>query len=472
MKTGKIVLFLVVFFVSILSAQESSGLKIGDTTWSFNGEIRFMYTDQTDPAYYTPSAYDRSPGYYGAVDSFNRMYQRYRFGVEGALSDRLSAYFELIVGDEQWGNKNYNEREVNIRTRLAYLQFKPEFLGDDTMFRVGLQGYDDIFQYSVWSDEGVGIIMNHTTDTITANIGYLTLRDDDVDTDLHYIFRGPPGYIDMGVVPVPASETLFIADATVKANDAMSIKGAFYYDYVRDYDMSFMGPLDAHMTYKMAFYGAGIDYALNDAMSIGGHFVTRSGTATIYDNDDDDETEVDINGWFAYGYSTFTADKFTAKVNFGYTPFKHDEISTSITAWGGAFFLLDGGSMMGVVGGNQWQTAYGLEYYGRGDVCDRQAVNSGYGGLSGLMVLSANLSYDFLFANFGIIRATDSTDYGTYELKKDIGTEIDFGVKTEIMSGLEFKAVYAMFLTGDYYGYDGEKMDNAREMSMQLRYAF
>lgn len=471
MKKGLLVGLAIVFASLILMAQESEGLKIGETTWKFNGEIRFMYTDQTDPMYYSSTMYVRDSDVY-ELDSFNRMYQRYRFGVIGELNDRLLAHFELQVGDEQWGNKNYNEREVNIRTRLAYLQFKPEFLGDNTAFRIGLQGYDDIFQYSVWSDEGVGIMLNHTTDTFTANLGYLTLRDDDVDTELLYFKSRKPLPIDIGVVPMPASETLFIADMTLKANEAMSIKGAFYYDYIRDYDMSFMGPEDMYMTYKMAFYGAGVDYAINDMLSFGGHFVLRNGSLTITDEEDDETNEIDINGWFAYAYSTVTMDKFSAKVNFGYTPFELSEESMSVTAWGGAFFLLDGGSEMGIFGGNQWQTAYGLEYYGRGDVCDRQAVNSGYGGWSGLMVISANLSYDFLFANFGILRATDSTDYGTVELKKDIGTEIDLGIKTEIMKGLEFKAVYAMFFTGDYYTYGDVKLDNAHEMSMQLRYAF
>ena len=198
----------------------------------------------------------------------------------------------------------------------------------------------------------------------------------------------------------------------------------------------------------------------------------RSGSMTVTDEDDDTVQEPEINGWFAYAYSTITMDKFSAKINFGYTPFELSEESMSVTAWGGAFFLLDGGSEMGIFGGNQWQTAYGLEYYGRGDVCDRQAVNNGYGGWGGLMVVSANLSYDFMFANFGILRATDSSDYGTMEIEKGIGTELDLGIKTEVMKGLEFKAVYAMFFTGDYYTYGDEKLDNAHEMSMQLRYAF
>ena len=70
----------VVFFAMSLYAQEAEGVKIGDTTWKFNGEIRFMYTDQTDPDYYSTMVIAKAPDP-TMVNSFNRMYQRYRFGV-------------------------------------------------------------------------------------------------------------------------------------------------------------------------------------------------------------------------------------------------------------------------------------------------------------------------------------------------------------------------------------------------------
>ena len=472
MKKGLLVVFLMALALVPLFAQndaKSEGLQIGDTTWKFNGEIRFMYTDQTDPGYYSFGVPDKDISL-SEPDSFNRMYQRYRFGVTGSMGDRISAHFELQVGDEQWGNKNYNEREMNIRTLYAYLQFRPEFLGDNTSFRVGLQGYDDIFQYSIWSDEGVGIMLNHTTDNFTANVGYLTLRDDDVDTEL-LDFKSKGILVeDMGVVPFPASETLFIADMNYKATDVLNLKGAFYYDTIRD-SIVIMGP-GMSFTYSMAYYGAGADYKLNDMLTFGGHFVMRSGNMKMWAADDL-LSDVDINGWFAYAYSTFTMDKFSAKINFGYTPWSLNE--DSFTGWGGAFPLMDGAyiTTASFFGGNQWQTAYGLEYFGRGEVCDRQAVNGGYGGMYGLMVISANLSYDFLFANFGILRNTDSTDFDDYITPPaSLGTELDLGVKTEIMKGLEFKAVYAMFFAGDFYAYDGEDAENGHEMSMLLRYTF
>ena len=181
MKRVLFVLLILMGAALCINAEDAEGFKLGDTTWKFTGEIRFMYTDQTS---FDHDWFHLDNNFVEGTDLFNRMYQRYRFGVEASFTDALSAHFEIQVGDEQWGNKNYNEREVNLRTRLAYLQFKPETFGGNTTFRVGLQGYDDIFQYSVFSDEAVGIIINHANDSFNAHIGYLALRADDVDTGI------------------------------------------------------------------------------------------------------------------------------------------------------------------------------------------------------------------------------------------------------------------------------------------------
>ena len=380
------------------------------------------------------------------------------------MNERLSAHFTVQVGDEQWGNKNYNEREINLRTLYAYLQFRPEFLGDHTSFRVGLQGYDDVFQYSIWSDEAVGLIINHATDRFNANIGYLSLRDDDVDSDVDFAPDAEGLFT--------ASETLYLFDMNYQFTDALNIKAAFYYDDM--HNLPAWQPMDYRS--RVAFYGLGADYMMNDALSFGGNFVMRSGSNTVVE-EGEELAKFEQKGYFAYLYSSYTMNKFSAKVNFGYTPanIESNADGLEVTNWSGAFALLSSDPMMiiyGIGGGNQWQTAYGLEYFGRGDVCDRQAVNSGYGGIFGLMVVSANISYDFLYANFGIMRATADEDFVGDDFEYSFGSELDLGIRTDIIENLEFKAVYAMFFTGDFYSYSGEKLDNAHEMSMQLRYAF
>jgi len=458
-KSLLVVVLMAITVYSVFAADE--GLKIGDTTWKFNGEIRFMYTDQT--------AYDQNwylPVFREETDTFNRMYQRYRLGITGEFNEYLSAHYELQVGDEQWGNKNYNEREVNLRTLYAYLRYSPDFLAD-TSITVGLQGYDDIFQTSVFSDEAVGIIVNHNGEKFAGNIGYLTLRDDDVDQGIYSSAEGL----------LSGSDTLLITDMNYKLMDNLTVKSAFYYDYWKIGEMGGSG--GSKLVYTMAFYGFGADYTFNDNISVGGHFVMRSGGA-VYTNSALDETEYEMTGSFTYAYASYSKDKFSAKINFGYTPFE-DNYPTDVgetqkvTAWGGAFQLMDSTGGIYWARGNQWVSAYGLEYFGRGEVCDRQAMATSYGDYPGLMVISFNLAYDFAYANYGIMSHTYSDDYYWYgSVDTSIGSELDLGVKTEIMKGLEFNAVYAMFFAGEFFkfGDDDVELENAHEMSMLLRYTF
>ncbi len=454
MKKGMVLVFLVMLVCSFLVTQEVEGIKIGKTTWKFNGEIRFIYTDQTDPA-----AYPQNDDYVD-LGSINRMYQRYRLGITAALSQNLLAHYKLQVGDEEWGNSNYNEREVNIRTLYAYLQYKPEFISGMT-FTAGLQPYDDIFQYSVWSDEGVGIIASYDSDSLHTNIGFLTLRDEDVDADSD----GSNGLI-------PASTTFGIFDMKYQMMDSLSVKTAFYYeDHAMREEMGW-----GYVDFKMVYYGIGADYKLTDSVTVGGHYVVNNGTTNR------STSTWDIDGYFAYGYASYEKEKFSAKINYGYTPYDRvnpDEPGESykISSWRGAFALLDrNSSTIAFAEGNQWMSGYGLEYFGRGDVCDRMALANYYGFWPGLMVMSVNVAYDFLYANFGIMKHTytERSMPSWEEYDKSIGTELDIGLKTNIMDNLEFKAVYAMFFAGDFWkhGDDNTKVENAHEMSMQLRYAF
>jgi len=444
MKKGLLVVFLLaVVLFPVFAADE--GLKIGDTTWKFNGEIRFMYTDQTDPNSYAEY------GAFNDAGAVNRMYQRYRFGITAEMNEYLSAHYELQVGDEQWGNKNYNEREVNIRTLYAYLKYAPEYVSGLSV-KVGLQGYDDIFQNSVWSDEGVGIIANYGIEKFNANVGYLTLRDDDVEYN---------------IVPVDgrvnAADTLFISDFNYKFMDALTVKAAFYYEdfQIRDY---------RYLDYTSSYFGIGADYLFNENISVGAHYVMNDGQADY--TWDVEDTDWDLSGYFIFGYASYTMDKLTVKVNYGYTPYDMEYVTdgpTKVTAWHGSFPMTDyNDGNIYFARGNQWMNAYGLEYFGRGDVCDRMAVTNSYGYWPGLQVISFNVAYDFMYATYGIMTHTYTDDF-IISNDKNIGSELDLGLKANVMKGLEFRAVYAMFFAGDYYGDD---VEDGHEMSMLLRYIF
>ncbi len=444
MEKGLLVVILSVFIFFPLFAQQQDGLKIGDTTWTFNGEIRFVYTDQTDLDIWQWSFLTNEQ------DDYNRMYQRYRFGVTGSLSDRLSAHFEFQVGDEQWGNKNYNEREMNLRTLYAYLQFRPEFLGDNTSFRVGLQGFDDMFKTAIFHGEAVGIIASHETEVLSIDTGFLSIMDDD-----------GYGEIDPASLNVlPRSETLYLAEVTMNASKSLDLKAGLYLDHMKDA----LTPFDIHLKYHMFYGGLGVDYTMNDNVQFGTQFLYRNGDMEV-DFLDMMHMTFDIDGWFAYGYADYTRDDFKARINFGYSPNEFDSVGEAYTQlfWSGAVpDVYVGPGMISInFDGRQRPTAYGLEFAGYGDVCDDQAVYSYY---SGMMVVSANLAYKFLYTNFGIIRSTDPTIES-----KGLGTELDLGVKTNVLKGLEFKAVYAIFFAGEFYGEDPM---NAHEMSMRLQYTY
>lgn len=458
MKRLMIIAFAVMAFAMSMYAEETEGIKIGKTNWKLDGEIRFMYTDQTDPG----EMYGEGTNYYKDAGSINRMYQRYRLGITGEFNEQLSAHYMLQVGDEQWGNRNYNEREINIKTLYAYLKYSPEFLPGMT-FTAGLQGYDDIFQYSVWSDEGVGIIANYKSDSFNINAGFLTIRDDDVDTDVDP-YAGE-GYLS-------SSDTLFITDMHYKGFiDGLECKGGFYYEKWTTIDPVPMGDINYHV----AYYGLGFDYSVMESIMVGGHYVARGGSGEYY-NDDDSLQEWNLDGYFLFGYASYAQDKFSFKANFGYTPFAMEwGEEPSVTSWSGAFAWADSaGGGFYFARGNQWVSAYGLEYAGRGDVCDRLALLDGYGYWPGLMVISFNVAYDFVYANYGILQHTYDDETTFVDVDKSIGSELDFGVKTHIMDGLEFRAVYAMFFTGDFWKFndDEAEVENAHELSMQLLYSF
>jgi len=253
--------------------------------------------------------------------------------------------------------------------------------------------------------------------------------------------------------------------------DGLTVKGAFYYDYwFTNYPLP--NASDAELDYRNAMYGIGADYLVMDAITVGGHIVMRSGRA-IYTYLDGTDFTWNLAGYFAYGYAEYNKDKFSAKFNFGYTPYNQqyndDGISSDVTSWSGGFALLQsGGGGFQFSGGDQWVSAYGLEYFGRGEVCDRQSMASSYGDWPGLMVMSINVAYDFMYASYGIMSHTWDEEWSLSE-DKGIGSELDLGVKTNVMKGLEFRAVYAMFFAGDYFGDDTE---TGHEMSMLLRYKF
>src|SRR6056297_56744 len=347
-------------------------------------------------------------------DQISLIDTRVRLFTTATFSENLKAVVGLEIGDFEWGNDDHNADYENVETKNAYLEFTPEMI-NILKFRVGLQSYADPFGSAVFDEDAAGIMIMPEFEGFNMNAGLFVLQDDDVFADSHTF-----GIIDMS-----------------KEMDALSFKGSFYYDTVRD-------------SYSRIYLGAGADYMINDNMMAGGHFLYMS---LKFDPDIGDYVS---KGYFAYLYGKYTADKFDAKLNFGYIPGQKD-LSSDV-------------SFRGV---EPYPYLYGLEYFFKGEVYDDNSIQNNYGsigwmGFLGSMVISANINYDFLFLNAGLVRVTAE------HYEKSLGTEIDFGIDYDLTEKLNFKAVYALFMLGDFYETHTPfiEHDSVHELSTQLIYKF
>src|SRR6056297_3643150 len=342
-------------------------------------------------------------------DTVSIIVSRFRLYTTATMSENLKAVVGFEIGDFDWGNDGHNHDYKNIETKRAYLEFTPEMV-DILTFRVGLQGYTDQFGAAVFDEDDAGIMIMPALEGFEMNAGILVLEDDDVETDSHTL-----GIIDLS-----------------KKMDKLNLKGSLYYDTVRK-------------AYSNIYHGAGADYSM-DLLGFGGQFIYMSW------KEDSDLGDDEVSGYFAYLYGRYSHDKLSAKINFGYAPADYS-----------------GDNPVYFMGIKPYAELYGLEYFFPGSVFDGFTYQDDYGsfdflGPVGSMVISANLKYDFLFATFGMINITeDSFD------DKVLGTEIDLGINYELTEGLSFKAVYAMFMAGDFFA---DNIENGSEISTQLKYKF
>ncbi|TYB30817.1 MAG: hypothetical protein FXF47_07205 [Candidatus Mcinerneyibacterium aminivorans] len=274
-------------------------------------------------------------------------------------------------------------------------------------FKVGLQGYRDMYHRAIFDEDAPGITASTKIDKFNLNTGLFVLNDDEVNEN--------------------ASQTFGTIDIKRKSENN-TVKGSLMYYTIQD-------------ELSIFYLGAGTDITLNNNI-FGGHF--------IYNMGEDKLTDQDINGFFGYAYAgRKIMDNLKLKLKFGYTPSKYDADSKTM------FYSIKPNAV-----------GYGLEYFYRGSVYDYNALTRNYQGIlgEGNMVGVLNASYKFLYANLGMIYATneDIDD-------KHIGNEIDLGITTEVAEKIKFKAVYAMFMPCKDSWSENE---TASELSMQLNYKF
>jgi len=185
----KKILLLLVFNFVILTV-------VFGTSFSWKGEIRTRSTN------YKELYFDNS---YSFIDSRVRLYTTATF------SENLKAVVGFEIGDFEWGNDDHNADYENVEVKNAYLEFSPDMI-DMLTFRVGLQSYADPFGSAVFDEDAAGIMVMPEFDGFNMKAGFFVLEDDDVENDSHTF-----GIIDMS-----------------KEMDALSLKGSFYYNTIRE----------------------------------------------------------------------------------------------------------------------------------------------------------------------------------------------------------------------------------------------
>ena len=367
-------------------------LWVGATDFSFKGEMRTRMSVFTD----TEEAGLDEAAEISKIDS------RIRFYTKALYSDSAAFTLGIEIGDFDWGREGHNHDEKIIEVKHAYMDLTPDFSAA-MKFRLGLQGYKDLFGQAVFDEDAAGLLFMPEMENVNLRTGFFILSDDEAKGN------------------ADNSRTLALMDASLKSGSS-TWKGALYYDYYR------------HEAATLYLAGGG-DFQL-DSLGFGAQavYMTRSFHEEGLDN---------ISGLFAHLYTRFKKDKFTVQAQLGYSP------------------AGDNGYFEGI---EEYADLYGLEYAYKGSVYDGQNLLSGYGGEMGQMVLALNLTYDFLFANAGLIRATrDDLE------EKSLGTEIDLGFKTSLTDNVDFSGVYALFLPGKGFG---DNDDTAHELATQLKFKF
>ncbi|HPE20747.1 MAG TPA: hypothetical protein PLV02_05355 [Candidatus Mcinerneyibacteriales bacterium] len=364
----------------------------GATEFSFKGEMRTRMSAFTD----TEEAGLEEAAEISKIDS------RIRFYTKALYSDAAAFTLGIEIGDFDWGREGHNKDEKIVEVKHAYMDLTPDFSAS-MKFRLGLQGYKDLFGQAVFDEDAAGLLFMPEMENVDLRTGFFILSDDEAKGN------------------ADNSRTLALMDAALKSGSS-TWKGALYYDYYR------------HEAATLYLAGGG-DFQL-DSLGFGAQavYMTRSFHEEGLDN---------ISGLFAHLYTRFKKDKFTVQAQLGYSP------------------AGENGYFEGI---EEYADLYGLEYAYKGSVYDGQNLLSGYGGEMGQMVFALNLTYDFLFANAGIIRATHE------DLEeKALGTEFDLGFKTSLTKKVDFTGVYALFMPGKAFG---ENDKTAHELATQLKFKF
>ncbi|HPJ70388.1 MAG TPA: hypothetical protein PLF44_05880, partial [Candidatus Mcinerneyibacteriales bacterium] len=241
----------------------------GATEFSFKGEMRTRMSAFTD----TEEAGLEEAAEISKIDS------RIRFYTKALYSDAAAFTLGIEIGDFDWGREGHNKDEKIVEVKHAYMDLTPDFSAS-MKFRLGLQGYKDLFGQAVFDEDAAGLLFMPEMENVDLRTGFFILSDDEAKGN------------------ADNSRTLALMDAALKSGSS-TWKGALYYDYYR------------HEAATLYLAGGG-DFQL-DSLGFGAQavYMTRSFHEEGLDN---------ISGLFAHLYTRFKKDKFTVQAQLGYSP--------------------------------------------------------------------------------------------------------------------------------------------------------
>ncbi len=345
----------------------------------------------------------------GEPDTMTYSDYRLRLFTNATFSDALNLVWGIEVNGV-WGDEYQNRDEVSVQTKHLYLDFTPDMV-DMLKIRVGLQPFKDVYQGAIFDEDAVGVTVMPELDFADFMVGYFVFHDEEVNGGDSYRFYTFDAAKDFGAFNVKA-EVLYAKD---------------------DYE-----------SLKSLYYGIVLNYT-QDNIEAGAHYVYNDNTYYV-DNYDD-------RGHFIYGFAKYTFnEKMAVKLHLGMSPGD----------------ITDDDDYVSFMALKPYFNPYGLEYLYAGKVMDEQKVISSPGydkegwAVAGQNVFAANVTYDMFYLNAGMITMIQDDE------SESFGTEIDLGMDMPLVEGLDFSAVYAIFMPGDYF----ENTDTAHELSAKLQYNF
>ncbi len=348
-----------------------------------------------------------------------------------SLEKDLSFVYLLRSGDMLWGGSSAGEfsKAINVKTRHAYLDWKCPFTGMNV--KLGLQPWYD-HRSLVLDDDMAGLILSsEMNENTTVQYGYVQWEEANEESELN-------GY----------DKQMYMVNFDSKLNEELGLGLNTLFNRFRNdaeysaYDMWLM-PFVTYTTGPLSLDGMFALSMGNSPKALGTDDLKNSGMAISVKADYDMQSQ----GTYGFDFLYTSGDD-------GSDPKSTTEFKTISS------YYMNGLEYLGIgvhdsfwLNGNPMPTYY---FDGNG-----QLNNHPFGIMS--MVIKGNYPLkEKTNIHFAAGMVNFSTKIKNSNMKTDIGTEFDLGVKHQLYEKLSVDLVGAYVLPGEAYGPD---LDNVYEVS-------